>query len=160
MDEGIPIEGCRKFGKRNFMHHRKRTRKRMETRQTINKLTYNPAKHKNKFRRELRLQLREKRAPNIKSIKLPSSELKFGSFNVDGLGLDAAFAAVDLLHSRKFDVSITLIFNIFYYQRLRFLLSVKPMEELISRHFYLLWTALRCGIVSDQGPRRGEEGSP
>ena len=60
-----PPDHNRKYGKRNFKHHRKRTRKRLETRQTINKITY----------------------------------------NVDGLGLDTAFATVDLLHSRGFDVS-------------------------------------------------------
>ena len=99
-----PPDHNRKYGKRNFMHYRNRTRKRLETRQTINKITYNPNKHKNQSMRKLRSQLKDKKAKKI-DLKRPTYELKFGSFNVDGLGLDDAFAAVDLLHSRGFDVS-------------------------------------------------------
>ena len=88
-------------------------KRRLETRQTINKITYNPNKHKNQSMRNLRSQLKDKKTAN-NNPKKPTHELKFGSFNVDGLGLDAAFAAIGLLHGRGFDVS-RIYMNLYYY---------------------------------------------
>ena len=73
------------------------------SRKIINKLTYNPAKHKQKRTKEARLLLQQRVIPNPKPV-LPTTTIKFGSFNVNGLDLEAAWAVGELLKQKGFDV--------------------------------------------------------
>ena len=75
-----------------------------QTNKIINKLTYNPAKHKQKFVKKLRQQLQEK-TPTVTKIPEPPTSLTFGSFNVNGLDLEASWAAEELIKKRGLDVS-------------------------------------------------------
>ena len=77
------------------------------SRKIINKLTYNPAKHKQKRTKEARLLLQQRVIPNPKPV-LPTTTIKFGSFNVNGLDLEAAWAVGELLQQKGFDVKIYL----------------------------------------------------
>ena len=73
------------------------------SRKIINKLTYNPAKHKQKRAKDARLFLQQRVIPNPKPV-LPTTTIKFGSFNVNGLDLEAAWAVGELLKQKGFDV--------------------------------------------------------
>ena len=73
------------------------------SRKIINKLTYNPAKHKQKRAKDARLLLQQRVIPNPKPV-LPTTTIKFGSFNVNGLDLEAAWAVGELLKQKGFDV--------------------------------------------------------
>ena len=71
----------------------------------VDKITYNPIKHKQLATRTLRAKLQQKNIP--KTIPAPPSpKLKFGSFNVNGLDIEAAWAVEQLLTKRGFDVSL------------------------------------------------------
>ena len=89
------------MGKRHDRCFNKRAK--AQTNKIISKLTYTPAKHKNKQIRAMRLKQRnaavqEPRAPR----SIP--KLKFGSFNVNGLDLEVQWAVHQLLQNRGFDV--------------------------------------------------------
>lgn len=71
----------------------------------INRLTYNPAKHKQKVTRKLRKELQLKNLPPALPPPIPPTSLKFGSFNVNGLDLEVSWAAEELLRTRGYDVS-------------------------------------------------------
>lgn len=75
-----------------------------ETRKIVGRITYNPAKHKNQKLRALRRKLQEKTVPIPPQAPDPPKELKFGSFNVNGLNLEAAWAVEKLVTERGFDV--------------------------------------------------------
>ena len=83
---------------RNHRHGKKRTSK------IIDRLTYSPKKHKNKKRREMteKLQAMVRPKDNIPVIK---ETLKFGSFNVNGLDIEARWAVEQIINTRGFDVS-------------------------------------------------------
>ena len=70
------------------------------------KITYNPKKHKQKKTRSLRKQLQQKDCQASPSITPVPDTLKFGSFNVNGLDVEAAWAVEKLLKDRGFDVTI------------------------------------------------------
>ena len=74
------------------------------TTKLIDRLTYSPAKHKRKEVRKLLKTQQEKQTPLPKS-PTPKNTLKFGSFNVNGLDLEAGWAIEQLLTTRGFDVS-------------------------------------------------------
>ena len=69
----------------------------------VDRLTYNPGKHKQKRTKELRQKLQQKSMPPPKPDKI-SPKMKFGSFNVNGLSVDASWAIQQLLRDRDFDV--------------------------------------------------------
>ena len=82
----------------------KRQRK-PQTNKLTDRLTYNPLKHKQKQTKALRQELQQKKIhPAKPAIQHPV--LKFGSFNVNGLDLEAAWAVEQLLKQRGFDVSL------------------------------------------------------
>jgi hypothetical protein len=90
--------------KRNKNHILARKNK-TDSRKIVNKLTYNPAKHKQKWTKKSRLLLQQKVIPTHRTVT-PSTTIKFGSFNVNGLDLEAAWAVEELLKKRGFDVKI------------------------------------------------------
>ena len=81
------------------------------SRKIVTKLTYDPAKHKQKVTRKARLLLQQKATPTTKTAPPPCT-MKFGSFNVNGLDLEAAWAVGELLKKRGFDVILSLKNNI------------------------------------------------
>ena len=83
--------------KRNFIIARQRKTK---SKKIVDRLTYNPLKHK----QTLRANLQKEKMTEMKPI-IPSPKIKFGSFNVNGLDLEAAWAVEQLLTKRGFDVS-------------------------------------------------------
>ena len=82
-------------------HHRK-----ADSRKILSRITYNPKKHKQKKTKSLRKQLQQKECQASPSITHVSDTLKFGSFNVNGLDVEAAWAVEKLLKDRGFDVII------------------------------------------------------
>ena len=82
----------------------KRLRRKTNSKKIVDKITYNPIKHKQLKTRNLRAKLQKKKCDQ--SIPAPPSpKLKFGSFNVNGLDIEAAWAVEQLLTKRGFDVS-------------------------------------------------------
>ena len=88
---------------RNRSYVKNRSQK-IKTNKIISRLTYCPNKHKQKFTKNLRHQLQQKVPPLPPSAKSPPTTLKFGSFNVNGLDLEASRAVDELLNQRGFDV--------------------------------------------------------
>ena len=74
------------------------------TTKIIDRLTYSPNKHKNKKKRKMRENLRAMDPQTIEAPVLKET-LKFGSFNVNGLDIEARWAVEQLLDTRGFDVS-------------------------------------------------------
>ena len=85
---------------------------RIRTNKIMDRITYNPNKHKNKARIELRKSLQQK-SLKPQPPPAPPTTLSFGSLNVNGLDLEAAWAVEQLLITKGFDVSI-------YYQFISF----------------------------------------
>jgi hypothetical protein len=81
------------------------TQRKTSSKTIVDKLTYNPLKHKQKVTRALRQKLQKKNIPPEKQASCPSPTIKFGSFNVNGLDTEAAWAIEELLKQRCFDVS-------------------------------------------------------
>ena len=77
---------------------------RVRTAKIMDRLTYTPPKHKRKETRKLRKTLQEKKVPPPKPT-ISRQAMKFGSFNVNGLNLEAGWAVQQLLNTRGFDVS-------------------------------------------------------
>ena len=82
-----------------------------DTRKIVDRITYNPKKHKNKKTRELRQKLQQKSLQSNVP-KESSTTLKFGSLNVNGLGLEAGWAVEQLLENKGFDVRFLIIDSI------------------------------------------------
>ena len=82
----------------NNFYAKKRTSK------IVDRLTYSPSKHKNKQRRKMRESL-SAREPQVIDAPATKETLKFGSFNVNGLDIEARWAVEQLLDTRSFDVS-------------------------------------------------------
>ena len=74
------------------------------TAKLVDRLTYNPKKHKQKHNKKLRQQLQDKTIPDVPEITPPVS-LLFASFNINGLGLETAWSVEQLLTTRGYDVS-------------------------------------------------------
>ena len=87
---------------RNRQYSQTRKHK-VRTTKLVDKLTYNPKKHKQKITRKLRQNLQSRPLPIISPVATPTS-LKFGSFNVNGLDIEASWAVDQLLTERGFDV--------------------------------------------------------
>ena len=88
---------------------RKNTSQKMQgkkrTSKIIDRLTYSPKKHKNKKLREMRKKLQTMNCPQ-NDIPVTKETLKFGSFNVNGLDIEARWAVEQLVNTKGFDVSI------------------------------------------------------
>ena len=77
-----------------------------QTNKLLDKLTYNPKKHKQKVVKKLRKELQQKATQDQTVSKPCSTSLKFGSHNINGLDLEASWAVQELLNTRGFDVSL------------------------------------------------------
>ena len=86
-----------------------RARLKIKTNKVVSRLTYCPKKHKQKDMKILRQRLQNKPVPRVKALKALSTKLKFGSFNVNGLGFDTCWSVQQLLTTRGFDVRYLLI---------------------------------------------------
>ena len=82
-----------------------RKRAKIQTNKIMDRLTFNPKKHKQKKVKGLRekLQQRDREDPGPLSVK---TSLKFGSFNINGLDLETAWAVGELVKKHGFDVQI------------------------------------------------------
>ena len=84
-------------------HNERRAKKR--TTKIVDRLTYSPKKHKKKEVREMKKKLQAKEVPKI-TPSINSQTLKFGTFNINGLDLEAGWAVEKLITNRGIDVSI------------------------------------------------------
>ena len=73
------------------------------TNKLVDRLTYSPKKHKQKVTRNLRQKLQKKSLPS-NTAATPPPTLLFGSFNVNGLDLEASWAIDQLIDRRGYDV--------------------------------------------------------
>ena len=80
-------------------------RRKADSRKIVGRITYNPAQHKQKKVRALREKLKGRDVPEVLPATSPAESIKFGSFNVNGLDLEAAWAVERLLKDRSFDVN-------------------------------------------------------
>ena len=74
------------------------------TSKSIDKITYCPKKHKQKFVRMLRLQLRTKNVQSSVQQSSPVRILKFGSWNIDGIEAGSIEAIENLVKQEDLDV--------------------------------------------------------
>ena len=84
---------------------RKLRQAKKRTTRIIDRITYSPNKHKNREKRETRKKLLEKVQPDFMQSEPIKPTIKFGSFNVNGLDLEAEWAINQILITRNFDVS-------------------------------------------------------
>ena len=92
---------------RSNRHSRQaQNRSKLRTNKIVDRLTFNPKKHKQKKTRELRQKL-QRRTPDDPPQCVLETSIKFGSFNVNGLDLEASWAVQELLRKHGFDVKIT-----------------------------------------------------
>ena len=91
--------------KRHFKQIRQRKPQHI-SKKIVDKLTYNPGIHKQQKTRNLRKKLQQRTLPLNPPPPPPPQTIKFGSINVNGLDVEAAWAVEKLLKDRKFDVSL------------------------------------------------------
>ena len=91
------------MGRKNHNKALKRIKNR-QTNKTLDKITYSPATHKQKFTRSLRAQLQKRCLKPLKEPSLPNSTLKFGSFNIRGLNIESIVAVEHILENDRFNV--------------------------------------------------------
>ena len=70
----------------------------------MDRITFTPTKHKQKVRRKMRQDLQMKKVQPSRQSD-PATSLKFGSFNINGLDIEAAWAVEELLKENDFDVN-------------------------------------------------------
>ena len=70
----------------------------------VDRLTYSPKVHKQKVTRKLRQKLQDKSLPSAIPAS-PTPTLLFGSFNVNGLDIEASWAIDQLIDRRGYDVN-------------------------------------------------------
>ena len=84
----------------------KHSRRTVKTNKIIDRLTYNPIKHKQKIVKKLGQKLAQKPPQKTPSPPLPQSSLKLGAININGLDIEANWAVEQLLNDHKLDVSL------------------------------------------------------
>ena len=80
-----------------------KTRARIQTNKIMDRLTFNPKKHKQKKVKGLRQKLQQKALADQKP-SIEKTSMKFGSFNLNGLDLETGWAAEELVSKHGFDV--------------------------------------------------------
>ena len=80
-------------------------RARAQTNKIVSRLTYSPKKHKNRKVRQMRKRLQQQKPREVMRVLEPKAQIKFGSFNVNGLDIEVGWAIQQLLVTRGFDVS-------------------------------------------------------
>ena len=103
------------MSKRNGRYAKNRPK--AQTNKLVSRITYNPQKHKNLKVRQMREKLQQREAIKEPPISLPKTQVKFGSFNVNGLDMEVGWAIQQLLQTRGFDVRMytTVYFNCMYF---------------------------------------------
>ena len=97
-----------KHGRASKIRFNKR-HKRKHSNKTVDRLLYDPLKHKQEFKKSLRKELQKKRN-NSSSVHSPSSQImKFGSMNVQGLDFETNLAIQSIINEYNHDVSIVTI---------------------------------------------------
>ena len=92
------------MGKQKDRHKDLIKNKKARTNKILDRITYSPKAHKQKMTRKLRQKLQLKNLPPDITAP-PSTSLRYGSFNINGLDLEASWAVEELLNKRGFDVS-------------------------------------------------------
>lgn len=87
---------------RNKRHYYKR---KPPSKKIVDRITYDPNKHKQSKARNMRKKLQEQPIQPQAAPKAPPAKIKLGSFNVNGLDVESSWAVQQLLQSRGFDVS-------------------------------------------------------
>ena len=72
----------------------------------IDRLTYCPAKDKQKFTRSMRRKLQLRKPAESDPAPQQISSLKFGSININGIDMEASWAVTEILKNRGYDVRI------------------------------------------------------
>ena len=93
-----PTKNCRNQRQSGKRQHQNSTNK------VVDRLAYSPNKQKHKSAKAMRNRIQDKVIPPPKPTIAPTA-LKFGSFNVNGLDLEAGWAVQQLLSKRGYDVS-------------------------------------------------------
>ena len=75
--------------------------RRIDRNKIIDRLTYSPKKHKQKKVRQLRLELKKKVIPLARPTVPEPTKMKFGSFNINGLSIEAGWAIQQLITTRN-----------------------------------------------------------
>ena len=78
---------------------------RIQTNKIMDRLTFNPKKHKQKKVKGLRQKLQQKALADLKP-RSEKTSMQFGSFNLNGLDLETAWAVKELVSKHGFDVQI------------------------------------------------------
>ena len=84
----------------------KKLMKGLQTNKIVDRILYNPVKHKQKWTRKRRKELMSRA-----TMSRPATEesttftLKIGSFNVNGLDLETCYSIEELVKTRQLDVS-------------------------------------------------------
>ena len=81
-----------------------KNRAKIQTNKIMDRLTFNPKKHKQKKTKSLRQKLQQKAPPDPKPCSEKTS-LKFGSINLNGLDLETVWAVEELVNKHGFDVN-------------------------------------------------------
>ena len=121
------------MSKRNGRYAKNRPK--AQTNKLVSRITYNPQKHKNLKVRQMREKLQQREAIKEPPISHPKTQVKFGSFNVNGLDMEVGWAVQQLLQTRGFDVRTytTVYFNCMYFLY-GFLLSLMIFSDLLWLH--------------------------
>ena len=97
MEEGPNTHGSRS---KRYYYRRKPPSKKI-----VDRITYDPNKHKQRKIKEMRKKLQKQSIADPTIPKTPPAMIKFGSFNVNGLDVKSSWAVQQLLREKGFDVS-------------------------------------------------------
>ena len=107
--------------------NRTRVRAKIQTPKILDRITFDPAKHKQKKTRELRQQLQQQKIPGPDPS--PTTTCLFGSFNLNGLDLETSWAVEQLVKKHEFDVRFPHVIKSFMCYFLRCQPLVRPMGD-------------------------------
>ena len=128
--------------------------KKPNTAKIIDRLTYSPHKHKQKFTNKLRTHL-QARAPTVTATAvIPHQSIKFGSININGLDLEANWAIEQLITKKKFDVGIKISVTKIKSNICRFLQFRKLLAARTNTPTSTLWMASLSGKLREEGQTR------
>ena len=79
--------------------------KKPPSKKIIDRITYDPNKHKQSKNREMRRKMQKQPVATPSPPQAAPVKTKFGSFNVNGLDVESSWAVQQLLVNKGFDVS-------------------------------------------------------
>ena len=86
------------------METKKKKSRRPNTNKIIDRIVYNPIKHKQKFVKKLRNTLNQRKTPSTPAQPAPSTQIIVGAINLNGLDLETGWAVGQLLTKYNLDV--------------------------------------------------------